>query len=190
MAFTIENLDLSMRDPETGNIVTANIYRVPGIERDLSMQQLVMAICLQKAADLEAEIVEIMNNMSTTTTTIENLSTLESKLVVIDAASVSPTFGGISWMSDLPKEPSGYDTIEKKWTDWAKSPSIGVKEGTDRASWISNIETRLDALNTTSQKSMIELQSKTNKRDQAYDLITAMVKSIGTSTNAIASNMR
>lgn len=29
MAFSIDSLDLSMRDPETGNIVTANIYRGP-----------------------------------------------------------------------------------------------------------------------------------------------------------------
>ena len=52
------------------------------------------------------------------------------------------------------------------------------------------IETKLDSLNTTSQKDMIKLQSETTKRDQTYDLITAMVKSIGGVNSSISSSMR
>ena len=190
--FTIDTIDLSMRDPETGNILTANIYRIEGIDRDLSAAQLVMAICLQKAADLEQEIVELMDEMSKTTTTIEDLSTLEEKLVALqDNATVGISFKDIGWTEDLPE---GWQS-SWKWTDWAGTLiTVPTYTGStltksEVQTVITNLETKLDSLNTISQKNMIELQSKTNKRDQTYDLITAMVKSIGTSNNAIAGNM-
>ena len=190
--FTIDTIDLSMRDPETGNILTANIYRIEGIDRDLSAAQLVMAICLQKAANLEQEIVELMDEMSKTTTTIEDLSTLEEKLVALqDNATVGISFKDIGWTEDLPE---GWQS-SWKWTDWAgtlitvPTYSGSTLTKSEVQTVITNLETKLDSLNTISQKNMIELQSKTNKRDQTYDLITAMVKSIGTSNNAIAGNM-
>lgn len=52
------------------------------------------------------------------------------------------------------------------------------------------IDTKLDSLNTTSQKDMILLQSETTKRDQTYDLISVMVKSIGGANTSIAASMR
>ena len=196
MNISIDTFDLSMRDPETGNILTANIYKVEGIDRELSAAQLVMAICLQKAAELEATIVELMDEMSRTTTKIENLSTLEEKLVALqDKGDVECLFSDIDWKDDLPE---GWKSGQK-WTDWANSVGVTIPNysesmrtvgKTDLQTVITNIESKLDSLNTVSQKNMIELQSKTNKRDQTYDLITAMVKSIGTSNNAIAGNMR
>ena len=190
--FTIDTIDLSMRDPETGNILTANIYRIEGIDRDLSAAQLVMAICLQKAADLEQKIVELMDEMSKTTTTIEDLSTLEEKLVALqDNATVGISFKDIGWTDNLPE---GWQS-SWKWTDWAATLiTVPTYTGStltkaEVQTVITNLETKLDSLNTISQKNMIELQSQTNKRDQTYDLITAMVKSIGTSNNAIAGNM-
>ncbi|MBR4675180.1 MAG: hypothetical protein IKP00_12005, partial [Victivallales bacterium] len=45
---------------------------------------------------------------------------------------------------------------------------------------ISDIESKMDSLNSFSQQKMIELQSETNKRDQAYDMITNILKSMNT----------
>ena len=202
--FTVDTINLSMRNPETGKVLTANIYHVENIDRDLSAAQLVMAICLQKAADLESEVVELMKTLSATTTKIENLSTLEQKLVALqDETGVSiyfnakgGTYNGLGYtdeeLANIGK------SANDKWTTWASELGVTIPtlSGNDWASKseretiITNVESKLDELNTISQKNMIELQSKTNKRDQAYDLITAMIKSISNMNNAIASNMQ
>ncbi|MCQ2396209.1 MAG: hypothetical protein MJ106_00740 [Lentisphaeria bacterium] len=54
---------------------------------------------------------------------------------------------------------------------------------------ITKMETKMDSLNSFSQRNMLELQSETNKRDQAYDLITNFLKSLNTVQVGIANNI-
>ncbi|MBP1583095.1 MAG: hypothetical protein J6866_03990, partial [Victivallales bacterium] len=54
---------------------------------------------------------------------------------------------------------------------------------------ITEIESKMDSLNTFSQQKMIELQSETNKRDQAYDMITNILKSLNTVQVGISNNI-
>ena len=54
---------------------------------------------------------------------------------------------------------------------------------------IANIESKLDELNTMSQEQMITLQSETNKRDQSYDMISNILKSLYTVMTGIANNV-
>ncbi len=53
----------------------------------------------------------------------------------------------------------------------------------------SEIESKMDSLNSFSQAKMIELQSETNKRDQAYDIITNVLKSLNNTQVGIANNI-
>ena len=54
---------------------------------------------------------------------------------------------------------------------------------------ISEIESKMDSMNSFSQQKMIELQSETNKRDQAYDRITNILKSMNTVQVGIVNNI-
>ena len=54
---------------------------------------------------------------------------------------------------------------------------------------ITHIEGKMDSMNSFSQQKMIELQSETNKRDQAYDMITNILKSMHTVQVGIVNNM-
>ena len=54
---------------------------------------------------------------------------------------------------------------------------------------ITEIESKMDSLNSFSQQKMIELQSETNKRDQSYDLITNILKSLNTVEIGIVNNI-
>ena len=73
--------------------------------------------------------------------------------------------------------PSGY----------VPSPSSYLPSSTDDL--ITEIESKMDSLNSFSQQKMIELQSETNKRDQAYDMITNILKSMNTVQVGIVNNM-
>ena len=54
---------------------------------------------------------------------------------------------------------------------------------------ITDIESKMDSMNSFSQQKMIELQSETNKRDQAYDMITNILKSLNTVQTGISNNI-
>ena len=58
----------------------------------------------------------------------------------------------------------------------------------DSADLITQIETAMDRRNSINQQTMIELQSATSKRDQAYDMISNMLKSLHTVMTGIVNN--
>ena len=47
----------------------------------------------------------------------------------------------------------------------------------------------MDARNSINQRTMIELQSATNKRDQSYDMISNILKSLNTVLTGTVGNM-
>lgn len=221
--FSVGTIDLSSYDDVTGLKNTANVYYVEGIARPLSLAQLVMAVCLERAATKESKVVELMNTLANTTKAIEQLSWLENILVGFSDTGIPKLakdkrpglpydLHACEWYSILasdqepPEGCYGYANQappgqgdKGRWTNWLES--LGVKpfpvgtmsetySAADVSKILDAIETRLDSLNTTSQKDMIMLQSETTKRDQTYDLITVMVKSIGGASTSISSSMR
>ena len=67
-----------------------------------------------------------------------------------------------------------------------------VPSGTADASstdFLAGLESAMDSKNSFSQQTMIKLQSLTNKRDQAYDLISNALKSINTVLTGNVNNM-
>ena len=71
MAIGTVEFDLSMVNPETGLYNTARAYTVEGVTnedgslRQLSIGQLVMAVCLSRAADMETRIIGKMTEWRT-----------------------------------------------------------------------------------------------------------------------------
>ena len=54
--------------------------------------------------------------------------------------------------------------------------------------FINALESKMDEKNSFSQQTMIELQSLTNKRDQSYDMISNILKSLNTVMTGIVNN--
>ena len=83
MAIGTVEFDLSMVSPESGEFLTARAYTVEGVTnvdgslRQLSIGQLVMAICLNRASKLEADIIALMEEMSTTSAQLADMTKIE-----------------------------------------------------------------------------------------------------------------
>ena len=95
MAIGVDQIYLSMKSPDTGAYLTADVYTVEGVTnadgspRLLSIGQLVMALCLKRAHDLEMGyddsitgqhvdgVLEIMNSLETNTEILECLTKIE-----------------------------------------------------------------------------------------------------------------
>ena len=194
MAIGTVEFDLSMVSPQSGEFLTARAYTVEGVTnvdgslRQLSIGQLVMAICLQRASRLEIGvwdetqqkyvdgIIPLMEEMSATSAQLAALTEIEND--ILD--------GGAN-MDNINTSHVTYDGRNYTFYDFLvnvmKFSASDVPTGFADASntdLITLIESKMDEKNSFSQQKMIELQSLTNKRDQSYDMISNILKSLNT----------
>ena len=187
MAIGVDQIYLSMRNSDTSDYLTGNVYTVDGVyeadgvtPRLLSIGQLVMAICLQRAADLEDSIIDKMSAMELATSQLELMTEIESNILAgdVDMSAKKVTYNGtqytyykfLSEVMEIDNVPSG-------------------TANADSTDLLTAIEAKMDAKNTFSQQTMIELQSLTAKRDQSYDMISNVLKSLSTVMTANVNNM-
>ena len=84
--FDTKQIDLSMRNPDTGRFLQANVYFVEGVTnadgsyRELSIGQLVMAICLARATEVEQTLVLKMDAMNQASLRLDSLTEIEAKI--------------------------------------------------------------------------------------------------------------
>ena len=186
MAIAVDTFDLSLRSTDTGRRLTANVYFVDGVTdatglpRALSISELVMAICLDRAAKLEAGIIGLMEEMSVTTAQLEAMTIIEQNVVDWAARTKSNStmsltttvlpdaapYGGMSYYDFL----VALNVINRNVTDVVVNGDA-VSASLTYDDFIAAIESAMDSCNSFSQQKMIELQSQTSKRDQAYDMI-------------------
>ena len=190
MAIGTVEFDLSMVSPESGEFLTARAYTVEGVTnadgslRELSIGQLVMAICLNRASKLETDIIALMEEMSATSAQLAALTEIEND--ILD--------GGAN-MDNINTSHVTYDGRDYTFYDFLVNvmgfSSSDVPTGFADASntdLITLIESKMDEKNSFSQQKMIELQSLTNKRDQSYDMISNILKSLNTTMTGIVNN--
>lgn len=198
MAIGTVEFDLSMVSPETGEFLTARTYTVEGVTnadgspRALSIGQLVMAICLKRAAELETSIIALMETMNETSAQLEDMTKIEQAIIDefasntdghaynIDNVSVSSSTSAVQLLRDL-------GVLDSTQT-YVRNDSVQSNADILYGDFITALESQMDSKNSFSQQKMIELQSLTNKRDQSYDMISNVLKSLNTTMTGIVNN--
>ena len=166
-----------------------------------SIGQLIMALCLQRAAQLENGYFDadnnyvqgivgcrkgdryyngLMDDIEDSSQQLEIMTKIESEVLEssVNMSSTYVTYKGASYsyyaflteIAGMEEVPSG--TADASSTDF-----------------LAGLESAMDSKNSFSQQTMIKLQSLTNKRDQAYDLISNALKSINTVLTGNVNNM-
>ena len=198
MAIGTVEFDLSMVSPQSGEFLTARAYTVEGVTnadgslRELSIGQLVMAICLSRASELETDIIALMEEMSTTSAQLADMTKIEQAVIDDFAANqnghaynlnnvtVTSSTSAVQLLRDL-------EVINSSQT-YVRNDSILSNADIMYDDFITQIESKMDEKNSFSQQKMIELQSLTNKRDQSYDMISNILKSLNTTMTGIVNN--
>ena len=188
MAIGVDQITLSMKDHETHKYLTANVYTIDGVYgpdgkklRRLSIGQLVMALCLQRAAALESQVIDKMSSIENTSTLLELMTEIENAVLAgtVNMSSKKVTYNGKSYTYyQFLTETMGMDA------DVVPTGNVNA----DSTDFLTALEAKMDEKNTFSQQAMIELQSLTNKRDQAYDMVSNVLKSVNTVLVGIANN--
>ncbi len=186
MGIEVDGIVLSMKNPDTGRYLTANVYTVDGVyeadgvtPRLLSIGQLVMALCLNRAALLEGRIIEKMRSMEDTSDQLALMTEIETAILDsnVNMSSKKVTYRGQEY------------TYYRFLTDVMEVEN--VPSGTanaDSKELLTAIESKMDEKNSFSQQTMIELQSLTSKRDQSYDMVSNVLKSLNTVMVGIVNN--
>ena len=198
MAIGTVEFDLSMVSPESGEFLTARAYTVEGVTnvdgslRQLSIGQLVMAICLQRASKLETDIIALMEEMSTTSAQLADMTKIEQAVIDdfaanqnghaynLDNVTVTSSTSAVKLLRDL--------GVINSTQQYVRNDSILSNADIMYDDFITEIESKMDEKNSFSQQKMIELQSLTNKRDQSYDMISNILKSLNTTMTGIVNN--
>ena len=200
MSFTTHTIDLLVDNPnhvtriqdhfaQGQTSLTANYYTVSGITnpdgtpRALSIGQLVMALCLQRATELEAEIVRIVEDLNKTSEDLERLTEIETAIVNATDSSVD-----LKNTKLVGTDISYYDFLTKSEYE-IELKSVPVTADSSSEQLITDIEAKMDSHNSFSQQTMIDLQSQTAKRDQSYDMISNILKSLNTTLMTNVNNM-
>ena len=172
--FGTSAIDLSMCGND-GQQLTANVYMLEGVQnangtlREMSIGQLVMAICLSRATELENKIVGKMEGLAGTSANLETLTAFDQNLV--------------DWYAN----PSNNDK-SKRWQNSAFKDALALMGKGANASFtyeevgtlIADVESKMDSLNSVSQATLIDIQSLTSKRDDTYSLVSNVLKSLNT----------
>ena len=198
MAIGTVEFDLSMVSPQTGEFLTARAYTVEGVEnpdgslRQLSIGQLVMAICLNRASMLESQIIALMDEMNTTSQHLADMTTIEKAVIDefaanqnghaynLDNISITSSTSAIQFLRD--------QGVLNSSQVYVRNDEILSVADIMYDDFITEIESKMDEKNSFSQQKMIELQSLTNKRDQSYDMISNVLKSLNTTMTGIVNN--
>jgi hypothetical protein len=141
---------------------------------------------------LERQIIELMDEMNTTSQHLADMTTIE-KAVIDDFASNQ---NGHAYDLNNVSITSSTDTVQflrdqgvlNSSQVYVRNDSILSVADIMYDDFITEIESKMDEKNSFSQQKMIELQSLTNKRDQSYDMISNVLKSLNTTMTGIVNN--
>ena len=147
-----------------------NLYSTETAE-NLTVDQLVAAVCIRAAGALEEQSVNKMNMMSIDTAMLEKTSSYMQQIAeetLSDWATAKSYLEGTVGISGLPDDLTSFER---------------------RMQAIDAIKEHLDAMTQQAQEDMIDLQTLINRRDMTYNTSSNIVKSIGNSKLNAASKM-
>lgn len=145
-----------------------NLYNTDTAE-NLTLGQLMGAVCLRAGSLYEAEGVAKMNAMTSGTDKLEYLSSCMEKIAREEVADWTSLKAELENAYGLLSLPDALDSYDK------------------RMEAMSIIKEKLENMTQTAQEDMIDLQTLVNRRDVAYTTATNVVKSIQKSMGNMAS---
>lgn len=187
-AVQVEQIGVNRYAPEGANAV--NLYAFSGVY-DLTLAQLMMAICIRSASVIEEQSVLKMNEISDSASYIDVLSQAGDR--VMTRSSLDATFD-LTKTSYVPKNKE----IGMKPTYWEFLVyEVGLQEEAvphtvskldEKTKLFELIADKLNVAVGDNERQVIDLESYLSRRDSTYNAASSTVKRLGNTMNAVANN--
>lgn len=157
--------------------------------RDLTLGELVMAICFRKCESVERQAVVTMNKINETAVWLETLSVLLEDIV--KRRTLTTTFNTKKTgytpvkLGDKPCTYQNFLIYEVGLTCPVPDQLASLDEQLKMAA---RLEDPINQATTNNQEQMVELQSILSRRDSTFNTSAATVKKLGSTMSAIAAN--
>ena len=167
---SIESNQIAVNRYATEGSQAINLYST-GTAEDLTLGQLVAAVCIRTAGALEEQSVNKMNIMNIGVEQLDKASVYMQQVAdesMSDWAAAKTYLSGTVGVSGLPDDLSSYEK---------------------RMQAVNAIKERLDALTQQAQEDMIDMQTLINRRDMTFNTSSNIIKALGNSKMNTAAKM-
>ncbi len=164
----------------------------------LDLETAMLLVQTRRAELLESQLVERIKELEARNDNIAKLNTLLSDLAKLRPSGTDP----LKWANlgtDTAQGKAMYKrledagvTIPKTGDDRVDEPGTGIYDARQKTidAWIQELKGKIDAANNTQQMDMLRLQSLSNKRNEAFDIMTNFIKKMSDQRSSILGNMR
>lgn len=170
--------------PEGAKAINAYAY---GDASGLSLGRLIMAVCIRRAAVLEASGVNKMNQLSSTTDWLEALASVTSQVAREPHTGVKARLKRYTPVKTPSQEPSIREFLIYECGLPEQSVPVNLSSPDERTKLMDQYKPLMDKASTASQTQTIELQSLISRRDFIYNLSSSTSKSTMSAAMSLAS---
>lgn len=182
----IEQIGVNAYAPQGANGI--DLYAFNGAE-ELTLAQLMMAVCIRQAAIIESQSVLKMNEINASAAWLDVLSLVGEQILKRRSLTAKLDLTRSSYV------PTKVPTVTTYKDFLALEVGLGYDAVPDTLSSVdaqthlfSLLEDKMNAASTSNQEQMIALQSLLSRRDSAFNTSASTVKKLGTTMNMTASN--
>jgi hypothetical protein len=167
---------------------------VVGDIKGLDLETAMMAIQSQRANLLEGQLKTQMEGLQQRNDEIGKLNTLLGDLKAKRPGGTDPDKWG-NLGANTADGRAMYARLQKAGITIPASvdePGTGIYDAQQKTfdTWAEQLKGKIDSLNSSQQMDMLRMQSLTNKRNEAFDLMTNFIKKMADSRSSVLGNMR
>lgn len=155
----------------------------------LTLPQLMMAVCIRRAAVIESQSVLKMNEINASAAWLEVLATVGETILTQNSLKSRLDLSKTDYVPTKVSEKTTYKEflIQEVGLDETSVPDR-LSTTDQRTKLYRQLTDKMSAASTTNQEQMIELQSLVSRRDSTFNASAATIKRFGTTMNTVAGN--
>jgi hypothetical protein len=161
--------------------------------KGMDLETAMMAVQSQRAELLETQLKTQLDTIAGRNNEITKLNQLLSDLKNLRPSGTDPD----KWQNLGANKAAGqamYARLQEAGMnlDGVDEPGTGIYDAQQKKFdvWAEGIKGKIDSLNSSQQMDMLRMQSLTNKRNEAFDLMTNFIKKMADSRSSVLGNMR
>ena len=181
-----EKIGVNAYAPQGANAIY--LYDFDGVG-GLTLPQLMMAMCIRRAAIIEEQSVLKMNEVNASAAWLQVLALVGEAILSRSSLTARLDLSKTDYVpTNVPEQTTYWDFLVYEVGLEEKAVPSRLTTSDQRTDLYRQLTDKMSAASTTNQEQVIDLQSLVSRRDSTFNASAATVKRFGTTMNSVASN--